>query len=538
VYDPPGSADAISIDGKYAYLADNSRVRVLDISDPTAPTAVGSVLTGDPIKRISIQGHHAYASQWESMSVVDVESPTSPVVVGSFEIFGRPGPARIAGNRLHLAAGFGGFRVFDLADPSTPMEISSFDLVGDVMSVQVQGNKVFLAGGHAEAEQFLKVAPKPDPGKSRYAPASGLLIVDIENRSTPLLTGFCPFGYATDAVVRENRAYVTDWVGGLGVMDVSDPAAPTLVGTTDTPYGAMAVTVEQTWAYVISVDSDLRIIDVSEPTAPEVVSGVSLGTDDVVVQGDYAYVANSYYGLYIIDVSNPQTPIPLPMGTFDPENWVEGLAVEGPYVYIANGIEGVCIVDVSNPNLPFWAGGCDTPGFARSLVMQNGRAFVADQEGGIRIIDCSDPANASEIGHFVTPCPATTVSVQGDCIVAGCEDGGILILQSTLPSAVSDDPAGARIRPAAWLGSSAPNPFQEGTQISFTLAQEGPVSLAVFLADGQQVATVIDDRRPAGPQTVTWSGRDDFGRPLASGTYFCRLRTGGSISYGRMVILR
>jgi hypothetical protein len=32
--------------------------------------------------------------------------------------------------------------------------------------------------------------------------------------------------------------------------------------------------------------------------------------------------------------------------------------------------------------------------------------------------------------------------------------------------------------------------------------------------------------QPAGTQTIVWEGRDDRGRPLATGVYFARLQAG------------
>jgi len=43
---------------------------------------------------------------------------------------------------------------------------------------------------------------------------------------------------------------------------------------------------------------------------------------------------------------------------------------------------------------------------------------------------------------------------------------------------------------------------------------------------------------PAGDHAATWDGRDDAGRPVASGTYLLRLRVGEAVARGRLAVVR
>ncbi len=91
--------------------------------------------------------------------------------------------------------------------------------------------------------------------------------------------------------------------------------------------------------------------------------------------------------------------------------------------------------------------------------------------------------------------------------------------------------------PAAVLGQNFPNPFNPATTIAFALARPGPARLDVYDARGRLVRTLVDGPRPAGPQAVTWDGRDAAGRDAASGVYFYRLRAQGVDASRRMVML-
>jgi flagellar hook assembly protein FlgD len=53
------------------------------------------------------------------------------------------------------------------------------------------------------------------------------------------------------------------------------------------------------------------------------------------------------------------------------------------------------------------------------------------------------------------------------------------------------------------------------------------------------VRTLVARDLPAGIQTVQWDGADDQGLPVASGTYFYRLRVGSDFEETRaMTLLR
>ncbi|MBE0564529.1 MAG: hypothetical protein IH621_01110 [Krumholzibacteria bacterium] len=68
------------------------------------------------------------------------------------------------------------------------------------------------------------------------------------------------------------------------------------------------------------------------------------------------------------------------------------------------------------------------------------------------------------------------------------------------------------------LGQNAPNPFNPSTEISFVVPEGGAnLSLRVYDITGRLVRTLVDGHEAAGTRSVTWHGRDDQGRPVASG---------------------
>ncbi len=79
--------------------------------------------------------------------------------------------------------------------------------------------------------------------------------------------------------------------------------------------------------------------------------------------------------------------------------------------------------------------------------------------------------------------------------------------------------------PAAfYLAPPKPNPFGNGTSISYGLPFASEVELCVFDVTGKKVHTLVDGMQSAGRYSPTWDGRDAKGQRLASGLYFVRMK--------------
>ena len=88
------------------------------------------------------------------------------------------------------------------------------------------------------------------------------------------------------------------------------------------------------------------------------------------------------------------------------------------------------------------------------------------------------------------------------------------------------------------LHQNAPNPFNSETVISWFLLEPGPARVEVFALNGQRRAVLRQGPQQAGYHRVHWDGRDDEGRPLASGIYFYRLVTGEGALTRKLTLLR
>jgi hypothetical protein len=95
----------------------------------------------------------------------------------------------------------------------------------------------------------------------------------------------------------------------------------------------------------------------------------------------------------------------------------------------------------------------------------------------------------------------------------------------SVPVRLTVDPGLApRPRETVFAGA-VPNPFNPLTEFRFELPRPMQVELVIHDVSGRRVRTLVAGGMDAGPRSVAWSGRDDTGRRVASGTYFARLRT-------------
>lgn len=119
---------------------------------------------------------------------------------------------------------------------------------------------------------------------------------------------------------------------------------------------------------------------------------------------------------------------------------------------------------------------------------------------------------------------------------------GIVNAMAALAAAVADTvtvsavPSAASPEFATW---AYPNPFNPATTIGFRLSRAGAVDLVVYDVAGRVVRHLLSGQETtAGTHSVAFDGRDDAGRPLASGVYFYRIAVAGSDATRKLLLLK
>ena len=314
----------LDVHGKYLYAATNwpeYGMEILDVSDPSSPTHVGSLadtitsaLKGNDI---IVAGKYAYiASQGDNgVGIVDVSNPSDPVHVGSITDTAGTALASaraidVSGQYAYVASYTEGVEILDISDPTNPKHMSS----------------------------------TTDDG-------------------TMLLNG------AINITVSGHYAYVVSVIdNGIEILDISDPTNPTHVGkladTVDTTLDfPKSIYVSGKYAYVASYNEGLAVLNISDPTNPiqvgSLLEGGSTalnGASDVKIAGNYAYVVSAFEGIEIADISDPTNPTHVTY-LLDSAGTAFGgastLDISGKYVYIAGfDDDGIEILDITGIEAP------------------------------------------------------------------------------------------------------------------------------------------------------------------------------------------
>ncbi|MCK4360095.1 MAG: T9SS type A sorting domain-containing protein, partial [Candidatus Cloacimonetes bacterium] len=75
--------------------------------------------------------------------------------------------------------------------------------------------------------------------------------------------------------------------------------------------------------------------------------------------------------------------------------------------------------------------------------------------------------------------------------------------------------------------SNYPNPFNNSTEIKFSLQKTGFVIIDVYNIKGQKIKTLIREHYQKGNHQVFWNGDDETGKKVISGIYFYKLNVNG-----------
>lgn len=92
--------------------------------------------------------------------------------------------------------------------------------------------------------------------------------------------------------------------------------------------------------------------------------------------------------------------------------------------------------------------------------------------------------------------------------------------------------------PQAAMLSNYPNPFNPETTIVYDVPVKSNVTLSVYNIKGQSVGSLLSEIKEPGRYELNWSGKDRFGKALASGIYYCLLSYDNKVIMRKMLLLK
>ena len=83
-----------------------------------------------------------------------------------------------------------------------------------------------------------------------------------------------------------------------------------------------------------------------------------------------------------------------------------------------------------------------------------------------------------------------------------------------------------------------PNPSNTLFTIEYNLRFTGHVELKIYNILGQEIKTLINAEQTPGNKAVIWDGKDNQGRDMGAGLYFCKLKTGNSTQSQKIIFIK
>jgi hypothetical protein len=337
----PVPVQAVTAVGTTAYLGSGSTFVVLDVSNPAAPSALGSTVVPAAIDKIAVSGSVAYvAAGAAGLRVLSVSDPAHPVEVGHAD-----GPAydvAVSGTYVYVASG--GLIIYDVTNPASPVQVGSWGAASSSGRLAVAGEFAFVAspGGYGWMGTTVRVSDPAHP-------------VDVGFFSMPTGT---THPNLTDLALAGNLLLATEagslefgaWPS-MGVYDVSNPAAPIGLGGYDISMGQDGYAVAASGPFVfLAYSNQLGVISLADPRNPVLTSSHALNAAvppaAVALAGQLVLVADREGGLYLFDDSAcAASGCTVAFTPVVPATGMTGAAVSFQGTYLSSGCTGAPTFD-------------------------------------------------------------------------------------------------------------------------------------------------------------------------------------------------
>ncbi len=183
----------------------------------------------------------------------------------------------------------------------------------------------------------------------------------------------------------------------LSTLNISDPAAPTLLGTGTIPFASgdnMGAVAMDANTVMIGFDNRLATFSYTNADAPTMADQIALNNTseiaDIAFFNGYGYVAAGYGGLRVINATDPDEINQA--SVFDPPSSADAvcLDVQHPYVFMADEYDGFYNVYVANPGRPSGFARSRPTGEAVDILRDEDLAFILDKTAGLRLFDVEE----------------------------------------------------------------------------------------------------------------------------------------------------
>jgi hypothetical protein len=409
----------------YIYAVSNSKFFVFSLEDPKNPVRKGSCSTNGPTLGLTVYGNRAYLADGTRLSIVDIDKKNAPAIIGTSQdsFAGNANDVVADANYVYMANGYDGFWIISTTSPYTT--VGKIDHSDSAMQnchrVAVSGNHAYVIAGQGYL-YAINISDKANPQKKDSIDFSGnglaegitilgnqvwvadnqtdsIRIVDVSNEDDLVEIGSRLHGGRPKALVISGSYCCVAGSGfGLDIVHATF-ADPTVVHTWSMLYGASDFVISGNYAFVTEEDwpnkDYVRVIDITEHIdrikGTIDVPGTEGGFGTIAACADHAYFTE--WGLSIVDATDPSQPFIC--NTDDAGLDPDSIATLGDFGYMSSGTD-LYIVDISDPTLPLITDTVSIPENIERVIATGDCIYVASHDWAshtftLRAIDQYDP---------------------------------------------------------------------------------------------------------------------------------------------------
>jgi hypothetical protein len=241
---PNDASFAVQASGSTVYVGMADSLKVMDASNPHAPSEIASVSI--PINALALSGNTLYAGTGDGrLLVFDVSTPASPKQIGSTTM-PIPITIRLSGTLLLVAAEQNGFLVFDVSNPRAPTMLSQFSVSVPIWDVAPIGNSAVMLAADSSGIMTVDISNPTQPKQLYEAPL-------------PYVNAFPPNRLAQTEIVsafslgtQNGLTYVGTENSTVFAYDASVPVAPRLTAMNVAATGSVYTGYAQGYVTAIS----------------------------------------------------------------------------------------------------------------------------------------------------------------------------------------------------------------------------------------------------------------------------------------------
>lgn len=275
----------IATAGSYAYLVRNSSTGpnffVINISNPSAPSVVGTLTLAGTPTNIAVSGNYAYVSNTSStaeLQIVNIATPNTPTLGGTYNAPGSAGGRGVfaVGTMVYLVRAANSanneFIIINAATPSAPTRTAGYNL-------NITMNEVYVSGTTAYV--------------STASDTQELLVINMAASPTLSLGTAINLSGTTDATAISGYGTLLTLGRGttLHTISIASPLNPTATGNLVVSGTIADMRAVSSLGYVFvgtnATGAEFQVINIGSPATPSLLSSVNMSGSLNVTGVDY-----------------------------------------------------------------------------------------------------------------------------------------------------------------------------------------------------------------------------------------------------------